>query len=112
MKPKTISLTGSGAGVTNSAPVPTNWRDNRIALYFTTDGSTTGFTVQYTQTDPNDYASADDWKAADVWINHGNLASMTADEENNLTDPVRGIRLQADASGTDTGTLTMIQAQN
>ena len=109
MRPKTISLTGSGAGVTNSTPVPVNWRTHDIALAFTTDGSTTGFTVEYTLTNPQDYASAAAWNSASVWSDHATIAGETAAADGNIDFPVRGIRLQADANGTDTGTLIIVQ---
>lgn len=107
MKPTTISLTGSGSGVTNTAPVRVNWRADVTGLQIDTDGSTTGFTAQYTLTAPDGYASAAAWAAAAVWTD--GIASTTADAVGTVTGPIQGVRLQADANGTDTGTLTIIQ---
>ena len=111
MRPQTITHSGSGAGVTNSDPVPVNWRKHDLSLFFTTDGSTTGFTAQYTGTSPEDYASAAAWNAAAVWTNHSTIAGETSAADGNIDFPVRGIRLQADANGTDTGTLIILSGE-
>ena len=108
MKTTTISLTGSGAGVTNTDPVRVNWRADLTALQIDTDGSTTGFTAQYTLTPPDGYASAAAWAAAAVWSE--GIASTTADAVGTVAGPIHGVRLQADANGTDTGALTVIQS--
>ncbi len=109
MRPKSISLTGNGSTVSNSAPVPISWRGHDASLFFTTSGSTTAFTAQYTGTNPEDYASAEAWNAASVWTNHSTVAGETAAADGNIDFPVRGIRLQANASGADTGTLIILQ---
>lgn len=111
MRPKTISLTGSGTTTTNSAIVPLNHRVTpfNVGLGFDTDGSTTGFTVQYSFDNPEgDYAT--DYGTNAKWFDHPDLAAMTADAEGNIAFPVRAVRLQADSNGTDTGELTIIQA--
>ena len=106
-RPNKITLTGSGSGTTNSSPLLLNWRARpfEVALAFDTGGSTTGFTVQMALNDPLVTAAAS-W----TWFNHTELAAMTADETGNLAFPVTAIRLQADANGTDTGTLFVIQS--
>lgn len=112
---KTITLTGNGSTTSNSDPYRLNWRDSQTTLVFTTDGSTTGFTVQYTLNIPEDYASASAWASAATWIDVENttlgvdLAGITADAQGTLEAPIQGIRLQADGSGTDTGTLQIAQ---
>jgi hypothetical protein len=113
MRPKTITLTGSGAGTTNSAPYRLNWRSEQTLLAFSTDGSTTGFTVQYTATSPDGYASASAWGTAATWYAAGTeLTGITANAANVIEAPVQGVRLQADASGTDTGTLIVTQSSD
>ena len=106
-RPQKISLTGTGSGTGNSNPLLLNWREPnfKVSLAFDTDGSTTGFTVQFALDDPLETAAAS-W----TWFNHSELASMTADEVGNLAFPVTAIRLQADANGTDVGTLFVLQA--
>ena len=106
-RPKLITLTGSGSGTTNSNPYILNWReaDPVTALGFDTDGSTTGFTVQYTLANSLSEAVAD-W----VWFNHATMATMTAKTAGSLTVPATAIRLQANATGTDTGRLWVHQS--
>lgn len=111
MKPRTLSLTGSGAGVTNTDPLRVNWRTDDTSLSFGTSGSTTGFTAQYTMTPPDGYASASAWATAAVWHN-STIAAATADAADFISGPVQGIRLQANATGTDTGTLTVTQSDS
>lgn len=108
MRPTTLSLTGSGAGVTNTSPVRVNWRAEQTSLSFSTDGSTTGFTVQYTLTPPDGYASASAWASAAVW-HASSISGATADEAGTIAGSVQGVRLQANASGTDTGSLIIAQ---
>lgn len=109
MRPKTITLTGNGSSTSNSTPIPVDRFTHDTSLFLVTDGTTTGFTVQYTWTTPRDYASAVAWNAATVWSNHETLVSMLANGDGNFDFPVLGIRLQADGNGTDTGSLTIIQ---
>lgn len=108
MKTTTVSLTGSGAGVTNTSPIRVNWRADVTGLQIDTDGSTTGFTAQYTLTPPDSYASASAWASAAVWSD--GIASTTSDAVGTVTGPIHGVRLQADANGTDTATLTILQS--
>lgn len=110
MKPQTITLTGSGSGATNSAPVRLNWRADSTSLSFGTDGSTTSFTAQYTMTPPNGYADASAWASGATWHDCVAVSGATAAASESLVGPVQGIRLAADASGTDTGTLIVTQA--
>lgn len=105
MKPTTIEHTGSGAGTTNSSPVRVNWRTEKISLSFSTDGSTTGFTAQYTMLEPENYASASAWATAATWHSVTEISGATAAASAVIDGPVQGIRLQADANGTDTGSL-------
>lgn len=110
MKPQTISHDGTGSGTSNSSPVRVNWRADETSLSFATDGSTTGFTAQYTMTAPDGYASASAWATGATWHDCVTIAGVTAGASEVLTGPVQGIRLQADANGTDTGTLIATQA--
>ncbi len=107
-KIKTRTLTGSGSGTTNSTPLRTDWRSPRIGLSLNTDGSTTGFTAQFTLDDPTQYADATAWAAGATWHNVTDIAAVTADTEALIVGPTQGVRLQANASGTDTGILTII----
>ena len=101
-----ITLVAATAAA-NSDPVMMNWRANQtnISLDFDTNGSTTSWTVQMTLDDPLTTAAAS-WR----WINHSDLASMTADKVGNIAFPVTAIRLACNASGTDTGVLRILQA--
>jgi hypothetical protein len=115
MRPTSVSLTGSGAGVTNSTPIRVNWRQSpfNANMVFTDSGTTTGFTVQWTLDEPSNYASAALWNSGATWISHAVMAGMVASGlYGSLDYPVQGVRLQADANGTDTGTLTFTQGQN
>lgn len=110
MNSTTTTLTGSGAGVTNTDPIRVDWRASTTSLSFATDGSTTGFTVQYTLTKPEDYSSASAWASGATW-HDSSIAAATADEAGNITGSVQGVRLQANATGTDTGTLIVAQSE-
>jgi len=111
MRPVIVSLTGSGSGTTDSTPVVMDWRIDpfNVSLFFVDGGSTTGFTVQYTGDDPTSYASATSYNTSATWFNHAFMAAMTSNLSGNIAFPVRAIRLQANGSGTDVGTLTIIQ---
>ncbi len=112
MRPVTLTVTGNGASTLNSTPCPVDWRQDpaNISLFFTDSGSTTGFTVQYTGDAPGDYATAALYNSTATWFSHAFMAAMTANTTGNFAFPVRAIRLQADASGTDVGTLKIIQS--
>lgn len=114
MRPTVVTLTGSGAGITNSTPIVVNWRQSpfNMGLGFDTNGATTVFTVQMTYEAPADYATAALYNSGAKWFDHPTMASMTADEDGQITAPVRAVRLQASAAGTNTGSLTIIQGQN
>lgn len=107
MRPSTITLTGTGSTL-NSSPFPVDYRNQGISLSFDTDGSTTGFTVQYTLEPPENYASASAYNSGAKWHSHAGMSGMTADDDDGLVLPVRAIRLQADANGTDTGNLHIL----
>lgn len=109
MRPVSITHTGSGSGVTNSDPVRMNWRVKNTAFSLDTDGSTTAFTVQYTLTPPDGYASAAAWAAGATWF-ATTVSAATADAAGSLSHPVHGLRVQASASGTDTATVWITQA--
>lgn len=113
MRPVTVTVTGTGSTL-NSVPVVMNWRGNpfSVSLGFDTNGSTTGYTVQYTMENPNSYTSATLYNANAKWFDHAFMAAMTADASGNVAFPVRAIRLQANTAGTDTATLTIIQGNN
>ena len=107
---KQITLTGTGSEL-NSDPYPVNWRANpfNASLKLHTSGSTTGFTVQYTMDDPNNFASASDYNTSATWTSHPYMTSLTSDTDGNLAFSIRAVRLQADTNGTDTAVLTYIQ---
>ena len=107
MRPKTLTLTGDGEGVTNTAPLRCNWRTSTVSLSLSTDGSTTAFTAQYTMTPPDGYASATAWAAAAQWFDVDDIDAATAAASAAIFAPVQGVRLQASADGTDTGTLVV-----
>jgi hypothetical protein len=109
MGTNTITQTGSGSGTTNSDPVRLNWRRQITSLSFSTSGSTTGFTAQYTLTPPSGYASASAWATGATWHSCEDIAAVTAATSEAIYAPVQGVRLQANASGTDTGTLRILQ---
>ena len=110
MRPQTLTLTGSGSGTTNTSPLRVNWRVRATSLSLKTSGSTTGFTAQFTLTPPDDYASGSAWATAATWHNVDDIAAVTANASAGIFGPVQGVRLQANASGTDTGTLEVVQS--
>lgn len=109
MRPITLTHSGTGTGATNSAPVRVDWRADNTTVELNTDGSTTAFTVQYTGTPPDGYASASAWGSAAVWTASG-ISGATADELASITTPIHGVRIAADASGTDTATVYITQS--
>lgn len=110
MKAQTITHTGTGSGTTQSAPLRVNRFASPTSLSFSTSGSTTGFTAQYTLTPPTGYATAAAWAAGATWHDCETIAASTAAASEMIQSPINGIRLQANASGTDVGTLTVLQA--
>lgn len=113
MRPVVITLVAA-SGAANSTPIPTNWRQSpfNLNLTFKDSGTTTGFTVQWTNDSPQDYADAATWNSSATWFDHSTMAGMKANAYGQLDVPVSGVRLHCDASGTDTGTLTIRQGQN
>lgn len=111
MRPVVVTLTGNGATTANSAPVIVDWRASpfNIGLAIDTGGSTTGFTAQYCYEDPNSYTTATLYNANAKWWTLTALSAKTADTDSSLTIPCRAVRLQANASGTDTATMTIVQ---
>lgn len=108
MRPKVITLTGTGSGASETSPVRVDSYSDRTGLGLQTNGSTTGFTVEYTRTSPAGYASASAWATAAAWT-ASSISGASADANDVVAGPVHGVRLKADASGTDTGTLTISQ---
>jgi len=113
MRPVVITLVAA-TGAANSTPIPVNWRQSpfNMTLTFADSGTTTGFTVQWTNDSPADYATAALWNSGATWFDHPVMAGMKAAAYGDLEFPVTGVRLRCDASGTDTGTLTIRQGQN
>ena len=104
-----ITQTGNGSTVSNSDPIPVNSQAVHTSLSFDTDGSTTGFTAQYTLENPQDYDTVALWVAGAAWHNGATIAAVTAINSETITGPITGVRLQANATGTDTGTLVVLQ---
>jgi hypothetical protein len=105
-----VSITGNGV-TQNSVPVPLDYLVDpfNVGLFFTTNGNTTGFTVQYSGDDPwGTYAT--DYNTNGIWFNHPFLAALTANLSGNIAFAVRAVRLQANSSGVDVGTLKIIQS--
>lgn len=113
MRPVVLTLVAA-TGAANSTPIPTNWRQSpfNMQLTFKDSGTTTGFTVQWTNDSPQDFASASAWNTNGTWFDHPTMAAMKANAYGALNAPVTGVRLHCDASGTDTGILTIRQGQN
>lgn len=109
MRSKQLTLTGSGSGTTNTSPLRLNSRAPGYTFSFNTDGSTTGFSVQVTLTNPEEYASSSAWATAANWKAVDNMSGVTADVDQAVISPVQGVRLQADANGTDIGVLDIIE---
>lgn len=112
MRPRTLTLTGNGSGTTNTDPLRVSWRAPGYSLTFGTSGSSTGFTAQFTGTSPDGYASASAWATAATWHNVTDMAAITASASQKIGGPVQGIRLQANGTGTDTGTLNVIAEED
>lgn len=111
MRPVTITITGNGSGTLNSTPVVVDWRATpfNLGLYLDTGGSTTAFTGQYTHEDPASYGNVTNYNANAKWWTITALSAKTADTDTSFTQPCRAVRLQANGSGTDTATFTVIQ---
>jgi hypothetical protein len=110
-RPAKITHQGNGSTTSNSNVYPMNYRssDFQVGLGFTTDGTDTSFTVQYAFEDVyGDYANGFSTDA--TWYDHPTLAGMTADDEGSIDAPVTAVRLQANATATDTGTLFIVQS--
>ena len=103
---KTLQLTGNGASTQNSNPLPLNLRSSpfHVGIGVSTDGSTTGYTVQYTFNDPSEGLSGA------TWFDHPDLSGKVANADGNIAFPVTAVRLCLNASGTDTVTARFIQA--
>ncbi len=113
MRPTTITLVAA-AGAANSDPVPVNWRQSpfNMQLSFKDSGTTTGFTVYWTNDSPQDFASAAAFNSDATWFPHTTMNGMVANAYGAINFPVTAIRLSCDANGTDTGILTIRQGQN
>lgn len=113
MRSVVITLVAA-TGAANSTPIRVNWRQSpfNMNLGFADTGTTTGFTVQYTLDAPASFSSAATWNSNATWYDHPVMAGMKLAAVGDLEFPVQGVRLHCDASGTDTGTLTIIQGQN
>lgn len=102
------SVLVAATAAANATPIVVNPRQNpfNVGLVLSHTGSTTGWTVQYTMDDLEDIAAA-----SATWVNTSIAAYTTAANTGiALTIPCYGVRLQCDANGTDTGTLTVTQA--
>lgn len=99
------------AATANSEPCPMDYHPApvNIALFFTTNGNTTAFKVQYSGDDPWSYADADTYNALGTWFDHASLTAMTAKASGSILTPVRAVRLQSNQAGTDTGTLKIVE---
>jgi hypothetical protein len=111
LRPVTTTVTGNGSSILNSPPVvidqyltPIN-----IGLSFTDSGSTTVFKVQYSCDDPF-AVYATDYNTNAQWFDHPSLTGLSAAAFGTITFPVRAVRLQSSAAGTDIGKLEVQQA--
>lgn len=106
---RAITLTTSDAsGATknsNVAPMDTYKNPFVVGFNAVVTGTAT-YTVQHTYDDP---FAASFTAAGATWINHANVASLTASADGNYNIPVRAIRLQQTA-GTGSVALTLVQA--
>lgn len=111
MRPVTVTLTGNGASISNSTPIVVDYfqRPMNLGLAFKDSGNTTVFKVQYSLDDPYG-VYATDYNTNGTWFDHSSLVNLTAAASGSILTPVRAVRLQASAAGTDTGTLTLVQA--
>lgn len=107
MKPQTITQTAATSAA-NSAPVRMNWRNPIVDMSLNTDGSTTGWTVYYTLTPPDGYATGAAWISGGLWT-ATDISGATADTQASLNKAVQGIYLACDANGTDTAILQIVQ---
>lgn len=105
MRESKITMTAATASA-NSSPFVVDHRKNpfNVALNVNTDGSTTGWTVQYTLDNLEDITPA-----SANWINTS-ISAVTVDTTAALTTPCYAVRLACNASGTDTAVLTIRQA--
>lgn len=96
-----------GTGISRAVPLDIHC-PNDAALGLVISG-TINVTVQHTFDDPfaatyNPYASS-----GVTWMNHDELASVTATNDGNYTMTPRAVRLKANSSSGGTATLTVIQ---
>lgn len=108
MRPTTISLTGNGSAQ-QSTPIVVDWRKHDISLSVDHGGSTTGFGVEFTLDAPSDYTDADAYNSDAHWQAVADMSDLTADAHAHIDFPVRALRLTANATGTDSATLTIVQ---
>lgn len=111
MRPQVQTITGNGSGTQNTSPLVMDIHRNpfNVSIVVDTDGSTTTATVQYSLDNP--FASyATDYGTNATWLNHADITASTDDADANFAFPVRAIRLQVGATGTDTWVMTVIQA--
>ena len=112
MREQRQTITGNGSGIQNTSPLVMDIHRNpfNVSIVVDTDGSTTTATVQYTLDDPfrTDYAT--DYATDATWLSHADITTTAADADANFAFPVRAIRLQVSAAGTDTWVMTVIQA--
>ena len=111
MRPVSVSVTGNGASALPSAPIVVDQylTPMNLGLLFKDSGSTTSFKVQYSLDDPFG-AYATDYNTNGVWIDHATMTGMTANAVGTILTPVRAVRLLAGATGSDTGTLVLVQS--
>lgn len=111
MRPVTLTLTGNGSTASYTTAVMMDWRvaPFTVGLALDTGGSSTAFSAQVCYESPDNYTTTTYGSNA-KWFEHGTITAKTADTQGSQDWPVRAIRLYANGTGTDTATLTIIQA--
>lgn len=101
MRPVIVTVTSQ----TNSATIPTDWRENdfKLSMGVVVSGTLT-YTVEHTFDDIQDPSVTPTWRATD------GLTALTATDEGNINFPIRAVRLNVTAFTSGSATLTVIQA--
>jgi len=105
-----VKVTSAAAtGVTAPVVIDQYLNPSTILLVIEFGSAVATCTVQYSADDP--FATyATDYNTNAVWLDHPTLAAQTADSADNISVPVRAVRLNTTAWTSGQPTLTVIQA--
>jgi hypothetical protein len=102
MRPAERTLTGDGSEQNSTAVRISRYAERGLSIAVTTDGSTTGATVQYTLDDV-------EFNDSPVWFDWTSIQDATSNTHAYMDFSVEAVRLQLDSSGTDTIRMRVVQ---